>query len=1104
MIQKIVAFKQQSAVESFLKIIADASFLWERLNVEKFLIDINQLNEQEIDSRLDHWCQTVAQGKWDILQKRLQWDGLDLNTVRQRMGTVQIVALQNLPDWAKTLQQIMQPSADFILTKEIFLAVTPQDPLPFEDVLLRFVWVARQQLLSRFGCIELTKDDFPLSHLTEVAYHSLERSLLQRLAKICYKTLDFEFAQVRPFGSNLLNLLQIKTENNNNKTYYNQFVNQLLQDGLLTFFQKYSVLGRLVATVINFWVDSTAEFIQRLAEDTPNIQRTFGSTHANDKIAEIQTSLSDSHKQGRTVFVLTFESGLKLVYKPKGLGIEVAFNQFLHWCNQHSHLLELKTLKLLNRDTYGWVEYVEHQPCHDEAAALRFYQRAGMLMCVIYALRGTDCHNENVIASGEHLVLVDVETLLHHEPHVLENFYNNQNEDEKIAEQQFLNSVLRTGLLPEWNFSSDRRIAFDISGLGSTTTQQAPQKFPYWQSINTDNMQLQYKYGELPIQKNVPYLGDIALSPIDYQESIVTGFKQMYRFLIAHKDDLIAPDSPLTGMQGQQVRFIFRPTRIYGTILNKTWSPDYLKHGVDYSIELDRLSCAFLSVREKPNPWPILNAELQVMAQLDIPYFTANTSSDELSVGINQEIANYFQQPSYQQSLAQLQAMDEIDLARQVAIIQGAFYAQLAQTSIGQSQTWEAETLPVLNSGQLIAEAEAIANQLESRAIPDPDGSVNWMGLGYVISAERYRLQVLGYSLYEGRCGVALFLSALNQMTKQPRFHDLALRTLQPLRQQIQKLDLESQQRIVRLVGIGGASGLGSMIYSFVKVSQFLGDETLLEDAQALANWITPQLIVADKYLDVVGGAAGCILALLSLYQATGQENVLVKAIACGEHLLTHRYSHEGAPKAWLTLGEKPLTGFSHGAAGIAYALLRLYAVTQEQVYLQAALEGIEYENSIFSSSHGNWPVFPRIELMNKPTSFETVWCHGSGGIGLARLGSLGIVKTSEIERDIEIALQTTQTKGLSVIDHLCCGNMGIVEVLMVGAERCSRSDWHEAALQNATNVVARAKRTGAYQLFANLPNSVFNPSFFQGTAGIGYQLLRLANNNLPSILLWE
>jgi lantibiotic modifying enzyme len=37
------------------------------------------------------------------------------------------------------------------------------------------------------------------------------------------------------------------------------------------------------------------------------------------------------------------------------------------------------------------------------------------------------------------------------------------------------------------------------------------------------------------------------------------------------------------------------------------------------------------------------------------------------------------------------------------------------------------------------------------------------------------------------------------------------------------------------------------------------------------------------------------------------------------------------------------------------------------------------------------------------------------------------------------------------------------------------------------------------------LPRSVYQPGFFQGMAGIGYALLRLAHPDLlPSVLLWE
>lgn len=376
--------------------------------------------------------------------------------------------------------------------------------------------------------------------------------------------------------------------------------------------------------------------------------------------------------------------------------------------------------------------------------------------------------------------------------------------------------------------------------------------------------------------------------------------------------------------------------------------------------------------------------------------------------------------------------------------------------------------------------------------------------MGYVPNAERFQLQVLGDNLYDGRCGIALFLAALDQVVGNQRFRSLALRTLQSLREQIQTFDAETGQLFAKLMGIGGAAGLGSIIYALVKVSQFLEDDTLLADAQVLVDWITPEIIASDKQLDIIGGSAGAILGLLVLYATTGESVVLEKAIACGHHLVKHRVSYEGSPKAWRTLEEKPLTGFSHGAAGIAYALLRLYAVTQERDYLEAALEGIEYERTLFSESAGSWPDYRDFKQQKGQPRFTVNWCSGASGIGLGRLGSLGIVKTPETEQEIEIALQTTQKYSLQARDNLCCGNWGRFEVLLVGAKRQTRPDWYQTALQQSTNVVARAKQIGTYQLLPNFPNSVFNPGFFQGTSGIGYQLLRLATDVLPSVLLWE
>lgn len=1090
-------------------LIVNASFTWERLNVRQFVATTDKVNEKECDHYLDQWCQSAAQGDWEVFQKRLQWEGWDLKTVCTQLGPVELAEPQSLPEWSITLQHIIQTPAKATLEQTVSLPIDPDFPIPFEDIFIPIIQVARQKLLAHSNAAQALFDAFPAAVLTEAAYSSLEQGLLQRLSGICFRTLEHEFSLMRSFGQNLVSLLGHQLDDQSQNNQYNRFVNEILSDGLLSFFQKYPVLGRLVATTVDFWVEFTSEFLKRLTNDLGQLQKTFGLVTAKaarptplGQVIGIETSLSDPHNRGKSVILLTFSSGVKLVYKPKNLGIEVAFNRLLNWCNSHSDLLNLKVMKVLNSDSYGWVEYIEHQPCEDADAAQRFYYRAGMLLCLLYVLRATDCHNENLIASGEHFVLIDVETLLHHDIHPIDSLADGQEVGIKTI-QQFWDSVLRTGLLPRWEFSVDNRIAYDISGLGSIDPQQTPRQSLRWQAINTDNMHLQYESGMMSVQKNVPYIGDTALSPNDYQQQIVKGFDQMYRFLMAQKERLLAPEGALTALQQHQVRFVFRGTRIYDTLMKKVLNPQYLQRGIHFSLELDCLSRAFLEETAKPNSWPVLRAELKSMAQLDIPYFSANTTSEQLFIGDNQAISQFFYQSSYQHGSSKIQTLDYTDLARQVALIQGALCARVARSPNSAEGAWMADSLAPLTSAQFIQEACAIAADLEAKAMQDPDGSVNWIGLNYVPESDRFQLQLMGDGLYDGQCGVALFFAALYQVVGDQRFRQLALRALQRLRQQINTSDRPSQEYFLKFNGIGGATGLGSMIYTLVKVSEFLGEPLLLYDAETLAGWLSPEIILADRQLDVLSGVAGATLGLLALYAATGKAHILEKVGLCGQQLLTHRLSYGDAPKAWQTLSERPLTGFSHGAAGISYVLLRLYALTQNSRYLAAAMEGIAYERSVFSQSVSNWPDLRGVEQTGQPT-FPVQWCHGAAGIGLARLGGLGIADILGVEQEIEIALETTQQHGLEATDHLCCGNLGRAEVLWIGAKLLSRPTWRQRALNQATNVVARAKQVGAYQLFDELPNAMSNPGFFQGLAGIGYQLLRFAADDLPSILLWE
>jgi lantibiotic modifying enzyme len=152
------------------------------------------------------------------------------------LGTVEFNAGQPFQNGQKTLQKIIQIATEFQPRLETILPTDSEDPIPFEDIFLPIITVARLELLNR------VEEHLPQLLLTEAAYRNLERSLLRRLGGFCTKTLHFEFSQVRPFGQNLLNLLGLETETNKTKTHYNKFINQLLQDGLMAFFSKYPVL----------------------------------------------------------------------------------------------------------------------------------------------------------------------------------------------------------------------------------------------------------------------------------------------------------------------------------------------------------------------------------------------------------------------------------------------------------------------------------------------------------------------------------------------------------------------------------------------------------------------------------------------------------------------------------------------------------------------------------------------------------------------------------------------------------------------------------------------------------------------------------------------
>jgi len=1075
-------------IKDIKTIIAKSSSLFERLSNQNQHNMLNSFyfDEKLADKRLDYWCKLLTDGDWSKFRKRLEWDGLELKKVRFILGAKKF-EVQYVPMWSETLLKIIEAAQKMDSSNPIKLTSKYQkkNSLPFEHILMPAIIVAGQILHKR---VDMAL--FIPQLISKTAYLNLEWNLLKRLVNISAKTLFAEFSKFRPAGYFLLGSLVEKTTKSSNKGYYNSFLQKNLNEGLLNFFIKYPVLAKLIATQVDYWVKNTSDFLLRLNNDLSEIKDVFTNSENIGKVINIEPNLSDLHDNAQHVISLKFESGLEILYKPRNLQIEIVFNNMLTWFNSNYIHLPFKITTVLNRKKYGWVENIDQLACNDSQAANRFYQRAGMLLCILYVLKGTDCHHENVIANGEHLVLVDIETLLHPEEIV-----NKEN-------IPFNNSVLRIGLLPRWQITKDSNEVYDVSALGSIKPQKTPYIATDWKFINTDDMNPSHNAIILPVKKNVAILNQKPLSPNDYIDDIIAGFKDMYLFFIEHKKTLLALNSPLRKLNFQQLRFIHKPTHFYSFLIQRSLLPKYLMDGIDHSIELDVVCKFFLMKRKKPKSWSIFKSELRSMEQLDIPRFGFFSHNDELCFGVERPINKFFEESSFKNMISQLKNLNESDLAHQIVIVKSAFYAKNAKMHYDEAlsrpnhyaEKDKIYSNSLLTPEELLIEAKKIADEINFHKIETTDESVNWVSLNYIKKIQRFQVQPIGNNLYDGKTGIAIFLSAYEYVTKDNSFNKLVLKSLRDLRKNLNTFDDKAQNMLSQGLGIG--IGIGSLIYSLVKISYFLKNESFIEDAKKISELITSEAIKKDINLDIMSGSSGAIVGLLNLYKVDSDENILNKAIVCGQHLLNNRILFNGY-KVWKSSREiVPLTGFSHGAAGISFALFHLYSLTKYEEFLLAAIEGISYERSVFSKVDRNWPDFreyPKLKFLNS-------WCHGAPGIALARLGGTKIYQSLDIQKDIDIGIQTTQSCDMQRMDHLCCGNFGRCEVLFVASNKLGQTKLKTEAEKKIAYIMARAKLTGGYRL----PGSVFNPSFFNGISGIGYELLRIACPDLPSVLLWE
>jgi type 2 lantibiotic biosynthesis protein LanM len=952
-------------------------------------------------------------------------------------------------------------------------------------------------LAALVGAAEIPLPFSVLPFTAESALGLASEALPYRLLPLLARTLVLELHVAR-----LQDLLPGETS----EERFAAFLARLRDPGIAAaLLAEYPVLARQVSLDLETFREATAEIFSHLAADWPAIVERFFGGRDPGLLTVLDGGAGDRHRRGRSVRLLTFASGARLVYKPRSLKVEADFQELLAWVNATADPQAtpedptFRTLAVLDRGGHGWMEFAAAAPCASREEVARFHERLGGLLAVLYALAATDCHYENLIAAGGHPVVVDLEALFH--PQIQRGGEPRPAAD--LRSQLALHSVLRVGLLPFQVGVEDGFEGVDISGVSAVGGQPTPQKVVQWQGTGTDEMRVVRDRGVMEGGQNRPTLDGEPVQVGEYREEMTRGFAAVHRRLAARREALLGE---LARFAQDPVRVVLRPTQIYGLLLGESFHPDYLRDPADRARLFDRLG---LEVEHQPNLARVIAAEHRELSEGDIPFFSTLPSSCDLWTSRGERIAGFLAEPSFEMVARRVAMLGEEDLRRQLWLLRLSLGTQLLNRD---DLEWTSYTpdreAPRLSPAALressLRHARAIGAWFAVMAVREGEHA-SWIGLEY--RNQRWSLEPTPEDLYAGLPGIALFLGFLGEVAEDPEATGLARAAVATLRLQLAARPDGVPAMPGMAESIGAFQGWGGIVWTLAQLGALWGDRELLAAAEAMAGRF-PALLPGDDDLDLIGGTAGALLGLLALHGATGSERVLVLAVACGERLLALAEPW-GPGLGWRTrlAEERPLAGISHGVGGIALALLRLGEATADPRFLAAALDGFAGERERF------WGDLERLLRApaggEKPAPESTVavaWCYGAPGVGLTRLQALPHARTPQEEtalrREIAQALRRTLERGPGQNHCLCHGDLGNLDFLLQARERL-QDPALAADLHRFQEIVLASLDHDGW--LCGTRGSIESPGLMNGFAGIGLGLLRLAApGRVPSVLVLE
>ncbi|WP_280771570.1 type 2 lanthipeptide synthetase LanM family protein [Salipaludibacillus daqingensis] len=938
----------------------------------------------------------------------------------------------------------------------------------FHNLFLKFAFYHLKELVSRYDIIAGRT----------MLYTRLLKDIQDQLLGMSTKTLILELNVMRETQT-------LKGKNSAERYRYFDDVSASSQAYLNTFFDEYSLLIRLMLEKIDKWLAFTEEIAAHVTCDFKNLLDVFPELKSDDKVKLIETGLGDTHKKGKSVTILSFDGGVRLVYKPRSLEADKNFYNVIEWLNNTAGAIpDLYIPRIVLCDTYGWTEFIPYEACNTEEDVAYFYRSMGAQLALMYVLNATDFHYGNIIAKGAHPVIIDLESLFH------QNIQEPEFSEDALAQADKIltGSIMATGILPNMLYQRDNidQKGIDLSGLAGKGEQKLPFEVSKISSSGTDRMHIQKSAAYLESGQNLPSLGGNYVELTDYLIEIKAGFISCYDHIASNKTTFA---SLIDTFENTDVRTIIRPTASYGELLRSMYHPDLLRDGLDRDIFLHRL---WLQSLQLPKLERLIPFEKDDLHGGDVPIFTTRPGSPHVWCSGGTVIENVFNESALDKVRLKLESLGERDLDIQIHILHMSMLAANASERADVepvSPSFPVQSAP--EKSEFLFRAEEIGDYLLETAISGTTNGIKditWISTVLEGSKEViWRIAPVGLDFYNGNSGIALFLGYLGYYTGDKRFTKGAEEALVPILEDMKTYSQNGQY------SLGAYSGVGGGFYTLARLAS-VSENRFFERHLIDALPSFQELIKADTIYDYIGGAASALDIFLSIYKQFGTEEALKAAEKCANHLITHAILAPEGGIAWKSSNhDVPLTGYSHGTGGIAAALSSLYTFTKNGTLVSAIEKALEFERRFYDSHTRNWTTPGRDEI-------SVAWCHGAPGILLSRLRLIenGWMDT-HIEWEVEEALATTLRFGFGNNRSYCHGDFGQLEILLKAQKVLKHKDLSAEINAVQSQLLALMKDQ---QWIRGVSRGTESKGLMVGLAGFGFGLLKQSDpEGVPNIL---